>query len=137
MGLASYGLIKPNYFKKQSFSSSFLLTWSRYTGTKWPWSTRQDSSMHLRHWNSMLSTPLPFWTCIFAPGTKNWWWKTLLLRIIWLYEVISSDSYLFFCAIFSFFHIFQNFFKLTDFMPTSRISWRACYTHLKQNMSKA
>ena len=31
-------LIKPNYFKKQRSSSSFFLTWSRYTGPKWPWS---------------------------------------------------------------------------------------------------
>ena len=32
--------IKPNYFlkKKQRSSSSFLLTWSRHTSPKWPWS---------------------------------------------------------------------------------------------------
>ena len=30
--------IKPNYFKNQSSSSSFLLTWSRYIDPKWPWS---------------------------------------------------------------------------------------------------
>jgi len=30
--------LKPNYFKKQRSSSSFLLTRSRYTGPKWPWS---------------------------------------------------------------------------------------------------
>ena len=41
--------IKPNYFKKQRFSSSFLLTWSKYTGSKWPWSTPKASSMHFRH----------------------------------------------------------------------------------------
>ena len=26
-------VLKPNYFKKQRSSSSFLLTWSRYTGS--------------------------------------------------------------------------------------------------------
>ena len=35
--------LKPNYFKKQCFSSSFLLTWSKYTSPKWPWSTQQAS----------------------------------------------------------------------------------------------
>ena len=29
--------LKPNYFKKQRSSSSFLLTWGRYAGLKWPW----------------------------------------------------------------------------------------------------
>ena len=32
------GTLKPNYFKNQCSSSSFLLIWSRYTGPKWPWS---------------------------------------------------------------------------------------------------
>ena len=31
--------IKPNYFKEQCSSSSFLLAWNRYTGPKWPLST--------------------------------------------------------------------------------------------------
>ena len=52
--------IKPNYFKKHSFSSSFLLAWSKYTVPKWPWSTRQTSSMHCTLSTSLLSTPLPF-----------------------------------------------------------------------------
>ena len=30
--------VKPNYFKKRRSSSSFLLTWCRYTVPKWPWS---------------------------------------------------------------------------------------------------
>jgi hypothetical protein len=30
--------VKPNFFKKQCSSSSFLLTWSRYRGSKWLWS---------------------------------------------------------------------------------------------------
>ena len=34
-----FHIIKPNYLKKQRFSSSFLITWSKYTGPKWPWST--------------------------------------------------------------------------------------------------
>ena len=29
--------LKPNYFKKQHSSTSFLLTWSRYKGPKWSW----------------------------------------------------------------------------------------------------
>ena len=36
--------VKPNYFKKQLFSSSLSLTGSKYTGPKWPWSTQQASS---------------------------------------------------------------------------------------------
>ena len=40
-------IIKPNYFKKQCFSSSFLLTWSKYTGPKWPWSTQQANFMYI------------------------------------------------------------------------------------------
>ena len=38
-------LIKPNYFKKQCSSSSFLLTKGNNTSLKWQWSTRQGSSM--------------------------------------------------------------------------------------------
>ena len=34
-------ILKPNYFKEQCSSSSFLLTWSRFTGPKWPWSLRR------------------------------------------------------------------------------------------------
>ena len=37
--------LKLNYFKKQCFSLSFLLAWSKYTGPKWPWSTPQASSI--------------------------------------------------------------------------------------------
>ena len=40
-----FWLIKPDYFKKQCFSSSFLLTWSKYIGPKWPWSTQQAGFM--------------------------------------------------------------------------------------------
>ena len=36
--LKTFALIKPNYFKKQRSSSSFLHTWSRYTSQKWSWS---------------------------------------------------------------------------------------------------
>ena len=32
--------LKPDYFKKQRFSLLFLLTWSKYTGPKWPWSAQ-------------------------------------------------------------------------------------------------
>ena len=38
-------VLKPNYFKKQCFSSSVLLTRSRYTGPKLPWSNLQASPM--------------------------------------------------------------------------------------------
>ena len=41
---------------------------------------RQD----LGHESSLLSTPLPFWTCIITLGKKNDDEKTLLLKIIWL-----------------------------------------------------
>ena len=37
--------LKSNYFKKQRFSASFLLTWSKYTGQKWLWNTQQASLM--------------------------------------------------------------------------------------------
>ena len=39
---------------------SFLHTWSKHTGSKWPWSTWKASSMHLRHGTSLLSTPWHF-----------------------------------------------------------------------------
>ena len=65
---ADLSLLKPNHFKKQCSSSSFLLTWSKYTSPKWAWSTRQANFMHLKHGTSLLSTPWPFWTCIFTSG---------------------------------------------------------------------
>ena len=36
--------------------------------SKLAWSTQQASSMHLRHESSLLSTQLPFWTCIITLG---------------------------------------------------------------------
>ena len=36
-------LLNPNYFKKQSSPSSFLLTLGNNTGPKWQWSTQQAS----------------------------------------------------------------------------------------------
>ena len=39
--LVFFRLIKPDFFKKKRFTSSFLLTWSKYAGPKWPWRTRQ------------------------------------------------------------------------------------------------
>ena len=41
--------------------------------------------MHLRYGTSLLSTPLPFWTCIITLGKEKWWRRLLLLKIIWLY----------------------------------------------------
>ena len=49
--------LKPNYFKKQCFSSSFLLIRIKYTGPKWLWSTGQASCTHFRHRISLLTTP--------------------------------------------------------------------------------
>ena len=43
MFLRILNLLKPNYFKKQTISSSFLLSLFKYTGHKWPWSTQQAS----------------------------------------------------------------------------------------------
>ena len=48
-GFKLHRYLKSNFFKKQHFSSSFLLTWSKYTGPNWPWSTEHASSVHLRH----------------------------------------------------------------------------------------
>ena len=38
------------------------------------------------HGTSLLSTPWLFLTCIFTSGKYEWWWKTLLLEIIWLHQ---------------------------------------------------
>ena len=46
--------LKPNYFKKQRSSSSFLLAWSRYTGPKLPLSAEQASPMSKIHSTSLL-----------------------------------------------------------------------------------
>ena len=80
--------LKPNYFKQQCSSSSFSLTWSRYTGPKWSWSTEQASTMSKMLSTSMLSTPWPFWTCILSQVSKNIDEKTMLLRVIWLYYIL-------------------------------------------------
>ena len=45
--------LKPNYFKKQRFSSPFLLTCSKYTGIFWPWRTLQATPMHWRNGTSL------------------------------------------------------------------------------------
>ena len=36
---------KAKLYQETPLSSSFLLTWSKYTGPKWPWSTQQASPM--------------------------------------------------------------------------------------------
>ena len=66
---STFDCLKPNYFKKQCSSSSFLLLLIYWY--KLAWSTQQASSMHLIHGTTMLSTPLPFWTCIITLGSKN------------------------------------------------------------------
>ena len=48
---------KPNYFKKKSSLSSFLLTYGHNTSSKWQWSTQQGSFMSQMHGNSLLKTP--------------------------------------------------------------------------------
>ena len=58
--------LKPNYFKKQIYSSSFLLTWSKLS-----WSPQQASSMHLKHETTLSSTSLTFWTCINKKDDKE------------------------------------------------------------------
>ena len=63
--------IKANYFKKECFLSSFLLTWSKYTGPKWSWSTQQASTMSEMHETSLLSTPWSFWICSLLQVSKN------------------------------------------------------------------
>ena len=63
--------IKPNYFKKQYSSSSFLLTWSRYTGPNWPKSTSQPSSIYLRHGASLLRHPGHFGPVYLLQVSKN------------------------------------------------------------------
>ena len=57
-------------FTKKTKSKS-LLTEGNNSGPKLPWSTQQASSMHLRHGTSLLSTPLPFWTCIITLGKEK------------------------------------------------------------------
>ena len=57
-------LVKPSYFKKQCFSSSFLLAWDKCTG-------QQATSMHLGNCSSLLNTPWPFLTFIFTSGIVN------------------------------------------------------------------
>ena len=54
LGRESDQSLKPNYYKKQCSSSSFLLTWSRYTVPKWPRSTWPFWTIHFRHRTSLL-----------------------------------------------------------------------------------
>ena len=56
---------KQDIYKAKLFLSAFLITSSKYTSPKWPWSTWKASFMYLRLGNSLLSTPWPFWTHIF------------------------------------------------------------------------
>ena len=47
----------------------FYLSKVNNTCPNWPGVlSRLHSSMHLRHGTSLLSTPLPFWTCIITLG---------------------------------------------------------------------
>ena len=65
-------------------SSSFLLAWSRYTGTKWPLSTEKASLVSKTHSTSLPSTPWSSWTGVLSQVSKNDDEKTMLLRVIWL-----------------------------------------------------
>ena len=66
--IQDFWALKPEYSKKQRFSSSFLHTWSKHTGPKWSWSTLQANFIHIRHGTSLLSSPWSFWTCLFTSG---------------------------------------------------------------------
>ena len=64
---------KPNYFKKQCFLWSFLLTWSKYKGPKCPRSsTWQPSFIHCRNGNShgLLLLTEPRWP--LQPRGTQW-----------------------------------------------------------------
>ena len=57
-------------------------------------SNQQASSMHLKHGTSLLSIPLPFWTCIYysvlLPQVRKCEDEFLLvLKIIWLQLVVN------------------------------------------------
>ena len=58
-------IIKPNYFKKQSSSLSFLLALGNNTGPKWQWRTEQASSMSSMHRTSLLITTSQFGPALF------------------------------------------------------------------------
>ena len=56
-------------------------------------SIQQASSMILRHLTSLLSTLLPFWTCIITVGKWKWWRKKKLALVkfkFWLF--INGDE---------------------------------------------
>ena len=68
--------LKPNYFKKQSSLSSFLLTEGNNTSPNWPGVLSRLVAMHLRQETGLLRTLLPFQICIISLGkvkmmTKN------------------------------------------------------------------
>ena len=56
LGIKIQTAVKPNYFNKQCSSSSFLLTWSRYTVPKWPFVTELAIFMSKIYSTSLLST---------------------------------------------------------------------------------
>ena len=62
---------KPKYSKKQRFSSSFLLTWSKYTDQKWPPSTQQAIFLSQMYEIRLSRTPWPFWSLYLLQLSKN------------------------------------------------------------------
>ena len=48
--------------------------------------------MSKMHSTSLLSTPWPFWTDILSQVSKNDDEKTLLLKVIWLYSKVTSET---------------------------------------------
>ena len=95
---------KAKYHKEATFLSSFLLTWSKYTGPKWPWSNQHAGFMSQMHGTSLPSTPWPFWTCIFTSGKgafTNYVYKIcpflttypLRLLFLWYKSLQKVDSF--------------------------------------------
>ena len=85
--------LKPNYFNNQCFSSSFLLTtWSTYSGTKWPWSTRQATSMHFRHVSRVRTTEANFAECVYFFFSVIFYLLSLCLTAAFFWLVFYVDN---------------------------------------------
>ena len=78
--------LKPNYFKKQCSSSSFLLAWSRYTGPKWPLN-------RLVLYLKCTALACSVLHGHFGLAYSLRWEKMLLLGVIWLYTKVCSKSF--------------------------------------------
>ena len=56
---------------------------------------QQASLMTTINETRLPSTPWPFWICISISlkGKQKWWWRTLLLKVIWLYRKKRSELF--------------------------------------------